>query len=207
MNHPENSTDLTPSGSGLRRRTLLQGAAWSVPVIAVAAAAPGAAASGGGRRIEGAFLIVGDFSETTDTIAGGLFIRNTTGSAITLPAGALGFSLSGLESTEYPYLETTFSGDAADGLDGVGSDQVANTLFSAGSVSSDGHLNVYSIVEITLDAGEEIVIGFYFRWRHVNEEPHVFAIAGIFVVDYGGLEGAEAQATPGGSVAVPASAG
>jgi hypothetical protein len=67
----------------LDRRTVITGAAWSLPVIALAVATPTAAASGGGIDL-GAFTIVGDCGDPA--VSGVQFVL-TASSTAPLPEG------------------------------------------------------------------------------------------------------------------------
>jgi hypothetical protein len=78
-----------PTGT-LQRRTLLKGAAWSAPVIAVAIAAPASSASTAGADVVWA-------SSSTDLLAIGLLAAAGTGGALVttnvLPTGPLSFTV------------------------------------------------------------------------------------------------------------------
>jgi hypothetical protein len=174
----------------LNRRTVLQGAAWTVPVVAMAAATPMAAASGGGGTLTAAFIVVGDLGPTSTTIAGGIFIRNSSGAAVTVPAGNLVGNLTGFESATAPYISTVFDTDAADEL-GENSGPPANGLFSITQDAASGTVVIISVADITIGGDSEILIAFYMNWEASNDEDVVFVIGGEFTIDYGGAGGSE----------------
>jgi hypothetical protein len=85
---PFASSTPEPSGSGVQRRTLVRGAAWSVPAIAVAAGAPAFAASPSPWNIAvdgGCFL---DLSAATTNLFPSWTVKETTGNT---PASPLSF--------------------------------------------------------------------------------------------------------------------
>lgn len=83
----ENINDVTPEeGRGLKRRTIVQGAAWSIPVIAAAVATPLAAASVGTPTIT---FVNGPYTATTCGVLGDVVIQATTDGTSPAPAGTL----------------------------------------------------------------------------------------------------------------------
>ncbi|WP_440711385.1 hypothetical protein [Herbiconiux sp. YIM B11900] len=174
---PQGEYTADPSPSGLSRRTVLAGAAWSVPVVALAAAAPGAAASGGGGLTVAfdATLIQLDYQQTFLAL---VVIQNTSGADIVDEQAE--FVFTGLD-TESPYdFVTSYPTEIDSSLEGWNDAlQPQNDLFrSAGS--ANGSFTVVSNGGISIPAGGTLVFGLYFSRPVESSEFRFWTVAGIF---------------------------
>jgi hypothetical protein len=159
----------------LDRRTVLAGAAWSVPVIALAAATPAAAASG--DTVTVSFVATLIQLHRSETFAALVEITNTSGAdlpAETLQAVLVGFPADPNEFT------AAFPEDAATMSDAQnGTRPVDNQLFSA-STGNGGSLIITSDAPIALTAGQTLVFGIYLSRPAHNATQAVYVIAGSF---------------------------
>jgi hypothetical protein len=114
--------------TGIDRRTVLAGAAWSVPVVAVALAAPAAAASGWSVTV--AFIAAELELRYRDFVVAAVTISNTsTEDIVNEPAT---FSLTNFDTANEPDFTPSFPEDADVMTDTQnGTTDVDNQLFSA----------------------------------------------------------------------------
>ncbi|QJU54595.1 hypothetical protein SCB71_15860 [Herbiconiux sp. KACC 21604] len=175
----------------LDRRTVLQGAAWSVPVVALAVGTPLAAASGARVTVDFAAAFIA--LRTSDIVTGVIAITNTSGQAIS--GETLSIVLAAEPTPEsddvdpsQSFLVTLPTASEAETSNGelgdvVNDDFAFSTNFAGSSLNLTGPL--------TVGAGGTVVIALYFRWAAVNPRRAAFLIAGSFTI--GG------QTTPLGS--------
>jgi len=173
-------------GGNVSRRTVLAGAAWSVPVLVLASAAPAVAASGVVTVTFAAALIE---LRREDVFAALIEIRNDTGADLQSEPATItltGFPDNGDFTSDFP--EGATSMDEA--TTGAANASVANGLFT-GSGPSGGVMTLTGMVSIP--AGLSLVIGIYLRRPASHPVTAVYAIAGSFTI--GSRGGAVPSAT------------
>ncbi|MGD8168360.1 hypothetical protein ACEXOS_014145 [Herbiconiux sp. P16] len=159
----------------LSRRTVLAGAAWSVPVVALAVATPAAAASEDTVTVR--FAAIEIQLHRSDIFAAIVEITNTSG--VDLPAETLQAVFIGLPTDENEFT-AEFPEDAETMTDTAnGTQPVDNLLFSA-SGGSNGSLVITSDAPIALSASQTIIFGIYLHRPAHNATQAVYAIAGSF---------------------------
>lgn len=173
---PQGEYTADPSPSGLSRRTVLAGAAWSVPVVALAAAAPGAAASGGGLTVAfDATLIQLDYQQTFLAL---VVIHNTSGADINDEQAE--FVFTGID-TDSPYdFVTAYPPEIDPSLEGWNDAyQPVNDLFHS-TGSANGSFTVASYGGISIPAGGTLAFGLYFSRPVESSEFLFWTVAGVF---------------------------
>lgn len=161
--------------SGPSRRAVLQGAAWSVPVVALAAAAPRAAASGQ-RTVSIAFAVLVAELRWEDVFAGVVSITNDSNADIVDETATL--TISGLaEDGEF---STSYSPTATQLQDENGTTPVQNSELPETSQSVSTF--TASSSAFSLARGETIVVGFLLTRPAMNVSTKVFFIAGSFTL-------------------------
>ena len=157
----------------LSRRKVLTGAAWSVPVVALAVATPAAAASG--ETVTVSFVATLIELHRSETFAALVAITNTSGAD--LPAETLQAVIVGLPTDENEFT-AEFPEDADTMTDTAnGTQPVDNLIFSA-SGGGNGSLTITSDAPIALSAGQTLVFGIYLHRPAHNAVQAVYAIAG-----------------------------
>jgi hypothetical protein len=158
----------------LSRRTVLAGAAWSVPVVALAVATPAAAASKDTVTVTFAATLIE--LHRSDTFAALVAITNETNAD--LAPETLQVTLVGLPTDENEFtVEFPDSPTMSD--DENASLPVSNTAFTA-TDPSIGSITITSENPIALAAHETIVFGLYLRRPAHNAVQAVYVIAGSF---------------------------
>ncbi|WP_368498757.1 hypothetical protein [Herbiconiux sp. A18JL235] len=167
----------------LDRRTVLQGAAWSVPVVALAVGTPLAAASGTTITVDFAAAFIA--LRSSDIVAGVIRITNTSGAAIS--GETLSIVLTATQTDEGA--EVTPSESYAVSLPTEA--QVAESNGELGDVVNDDFAFSFTDVDqsgltlsgpLTVAAGATVVIALYFQWAADNPRRAVFLIAGSFTI-------------------------
>lgn len=162
------------------RRTVLAGAAWSVPVIATAIAAPAVAASGGTLDID--FAVAYIQLKRSDTVAGVIAITNT-GEAAT--DRDITIVLTGLAAPTDNTYTTEFGPVLGDGLVDTGDEAhtrvpTVNSAFVA-TPSTDGESLTLTATDFTI-LGGTVFVAVFFTWPAQNEFVDGFVIAGSFTI-------------------------
>ncbi|SDZ57549.1 hypothetical protein [Herbiconiux ginsengi] len=158
----------------LNRRTVLAGAAWSVPVVALAVATPAAAASEDTVTVTFAATLIE--LHRSDTFAALVAITNQSDAA--LPPEILQVTLVDLPTDENEFtVEFPDSPTMSD--DQNASLPVSNTDFTATAPSS-GSMTITSENPIALAARQTVVFGIYLRRPAHNFTQAVYLIAGTF---------------------------
>ncbi|MDO9398997.1 MAG: hypothetical protein Q7T71_20820 [Herbiconiux sp.] len=164
--------------TGLSRRTVLGGAAWSVPVLTLAAATPSAVASG--ARISVVFVIARIELRRADIVAG--FIRITNESGTDIDGENLTIVLDPDEQTETgtaPSEAFTVTLPSSDQVAAEQNSEVANDQFELGG-TADTTLTLSTVA--TIGAGESILIALYFERAAFNRRRSIFIIEGSFIL-------------------------
>jgi hypothetical protein len=164
--------------AGIDRRTVLAGAAWSVPVVAVALAAPAAAASGWSVTV--AFIAAELELRYRDFVVAAITISNTsTEDIVNEPAT---FSLTNFDTANEPDFTPSFPEDADVMTDTQnGTTDVDNQQFSAtGPVN--GTITVTSDGGLSIPAGSSLTFGLFFTREAENTHEAFYLIAGSFTI-------------------------
>lgn len=162
----------------LDRRTVLAGAAWSVPVIAVAVGAPAAAASTGTLEVDFVAAVLQLKRETS--VAGVIAITNTGDApltrSVTITLPELAEESDGTYGTAY---DRRF-GATVD--NGAGQNvPVTNLIFTPTWTMAPDRTLVLSAVDHPFPAGTTF-IAVFFTWPTDNTEVDGFIIAGSFTI-------------------------
>lgn len=161
------------------RRTVLAGAAWSVPVIAVAVGAPAAAASTGTLEVD--FVAAVLLLKRETTVAGVIAITNTGDAAltrsVTITLPDLPNENAGTYRTEYP---TLLQGpvDTGEGETVTPTNAVFTPVWAPGTTSST---LVLSAADHPFPSGTTF-IALLFSWPTDNTEEDGFVIGGSFTI-------------------------
>jgi hypothetical protein len=166
----------------LDRRTLLAGAAWSVPVIAVAVGAPAAAAS---TTIDVDFAVAYIELRTESVVAGVIAITNT---GATATADTVTLRLSGLAAPSAHYYSTSFEPNLLGEVDKGDAQHTRvptiNSAFVPSFTEGDTTLTLIGN-NVPLPRGV-VYVAVYFDWEADNPEVDGFVIAGSFEIVIGG---------------------
>ncbi|MBF4571772.1 hypothetical protein ITJ64_04520 [Herbiconiux sp. VKM Ac-1786] len=161
------------------RRTVLAGAAWSVPVIAVALGAPAAAAS---TTIDVDFAFVLLQLKRSDTVAGVIAITSTGTDAV--PDQDVSVTITGLDSpTDGTYLTEFGPVLSGDGLVDKGDGTRVPTVNSAFVAVADpvGGTLTLTADRFTIPSGV-VYLAVFFTWPATNRYVDGLVLAGSFTI-------------------------
>ncbi|MCS5715676.1 hypothetical protein NVV95_14085 [Herbiconiux sp. CPCC 205716] len=161
------------------RRTVLAGAAWAVPVIAVAVAAPAAAASTGTLEIDFVALVLQ--LKRSDTIAAVIAITNT--GTVEAADQTVSVTLTGLETPADQTYLVEFGPVLGDGLVDRGDGTRVSTVNSAFTAASDPVERTLTLTatRFTFPPGT-VYLAVFLTWPATNEHVDGFIIGGSFII-------------------------